>query len=161
MVVGRICCDIEASSSKLTEDNIVIESSRMMGSGSRVPLRFSPAVNLRGMPQGMTGAGFFPGAIVALKGRNGGGNAFVVSEILGVRWSFALLLLRLFTYFIQLPRSPLSSDPVTHKGFKMVAACGPYTTDSNLDYQPFRSLLEKLSQLKPSVVLLVRFWLTL
>ena len=86
MVVGRICSDVEATSSKLTEDSIMLESSRMLGAGSRVPLRISQDVKLRGMPQGIGGAGLFPGAIVALKGRNGGGNAFVVNEVLGVSY---------------------------------------------------------------------------
>ena len=63
-----------------------------MGSGSRVPLRFSEDMKLRGFPQGMTGAGLFPGAIVALKGRNGGGSSFVVNEILGVREAYTPLL---------------------------------------------------------------------
>jgi hypothetical protein len=92
VVVGRICSDVEASSSKLAEGSIMLESSRMLGSGTRVLLRFSPELKLRGMAQGISGTGLFPGAIVALKGRNGGGNAFVVEEILGVSSCFWKLL---------------------------------------------------------------------
>lgn len=88
MVVGRICGDADSSngtSSKLMEGSIFLESSRMMGSGARTLLRFSPTLKLRGTTQGAGGLGLFPGAIVALKGRNGGGDFFAVEEILGVR----------------------------------------------------------------------------
>lgn len=87
VVVGRICGEADASvstSSKLVEGSIFLESSRMMGSGSRVPLRFSPQLKLRKTIQGAGGLGVFAGAIVALKGKNGGGGSFVAEEILGV-----------------------------------------------------------------------------
>ena len=57
----------------------------MMGSGVRVPLRFLPDVKVRGGPKGQASIGLFPGAIVALKGRNGGGGWFSVSEVMTVR----------------------------------------------------------------------------
>jgi hypothetical protein len=77
-VVGRICCDADA---KLNEASILLESSRVMGSGVRVPLRFDAEVKLRAPTAGRSGIGLFPGAIVALKGKNGGGGRFNVSEI--------------------------------------------------------------------------------
>ena len=87
MVAGRICGDADSSNqtSKLSDSSIFLESSRMMGFGARVPLRFSPTLKLRGTPQGVGSLGLFPGAIVALRGRNGGGGFFAVDEILGVR----------------------------------------------------------------------------
>jgi DNA polymerase alpha subunit B len=57
----------------------------MMGSGVRVPLKFMPDVKVRGGPKGQANVGLFPGAIVALKGRNGGGGWFSVAEVLTVR----------------------------------------------------------------------------
>lgn len=57
----------------------------MYGSGARIALRFDPALKIRGGPQGAGGLGFFPGAMVALKGKNGGGGWFLVTEILAVR----------------------------------------------------------------------------
>lgn len=57
----------------------------MYGSGARIALRFDPALKFRGGPQGAGGLGFFPGAMVALKGKNGGGGWFLVTEILAVR----------------------------------------------------------------------------
>ena len=83
-MVGRIVAnvDIPATSepSKLNDASIAVESSRMMGSGVRVPLRFNTPLKVHGT----TRAGFFPGAIVALRGRNGGGGWFSVSEVLSV-----------------------------------------------------------------------------
>lgn len=70
--------------SKLTEATIALESSRMLASGARVSLRFDPALKIRGGAQGAGASGLFPGAIVALKGKNGGGGWFLVTEILSV-----------------------------------------------------------------------------
>lgn len=55
-----------------------------MGAGARVHLKFDPNVCLRGAKQGIGGVGFFPGAIVALRGKNGGGGWFTVTEVLPV-----------------------------------------------------------------------------
>jgi len=62
-----------------------LESSRMLASGARVPLRFDQSLKIRGGPGGVGSIGLFPGAIVALRGRNGGGGWFLVTEILSVR----------------------------------------------------------------------------
>jgi DNA polymerase alpha subunit B len=70
---------------KLNEASLVLESSRMMGSGIRVSLRFDPGVKIRGNAERTEGIGLFPGAIVALRGKNGGGGWFLVNEILAVR----------------------------------------------------------------------------
>lgn len=100
VVVGRICADADATSilSKLTEGSIFIESSRMQGSGARVPLRFSPTLKLRGTVQGAGAIGLFPGAIAALKGKNGGGGLFVVNEILGVSIPMMKLQYKVMAY---------------------------------------------------------------
>ena len=84
VVVGRIVANAEiaatSSPSKLNEASIVLESSRMMGSGVRVPLRLNNPLKIHGSGR----VGFFPGAVVALRGRNGGGGWFSVSEVLSV-----------------------------------------------------------------------------
>jgi len=84
VVVGRIVANAEIAAasgpSKLNEASIALESSRMMGSGVRVPLRFNTSLKIHGSSR----VGFFPGAIVALRGRNGGGGWFLVSEVLSV-----------------------------------------------------------------------------
>lgn len=69
---------------KLNEASLALETSRAMGSGVRVSLRFATDVKVRGGPQGARGIGLFSGAIVALRGRNGGGGFFLVSELIAV-----------------------------------------------------------------------------
>ena len=92
-MVGRIVASVDptaiSSPSKLNETSIALESSRMMGSGVRVPLRFTTPLKVHGS----TRAGFFPGAIVALRGRNGGGGWFSVSEVLPVGETFGVFTL--------------------------------------------------------------------
>jgi DNA polymerase alpha subunit B len=56
----------------------------MMGSGARIPLKFDRLVKVKGGPKGVGGVGLFPGAIVGLRGKNGGGGWFLVEEILSV-----------------------------------------------------------------------------
>jgi len=77
--------------SKLAEGAITIESSRMFSSGARVSLHLDPALKIRGGVRGSGGAGIYPGAIVALRGKNGGGGYFLATEFLAVR-SFHLQL---------------------------------------------------------------------
>lgn len=85
-IVGRITHDAEAGSmSKLVEGAITIESSRMLSSGARVLLSLDPSIRIRGAVRGVGGFGLYPGAIVALKGKNGGGGYFLATEVLGVR----------------------------------------------------------------------------
>lgn len=86
MIVGRITQDSEllSSSSKLTDSTLTIECSRYHAFGARIPLRFDPTLKIRGGAQGAGGLGLFPGAIVAVKGKNGGGGTFLASEIFAV-----------------------------------------------------------------------------
>lgn len=108
-IVGRIVhdADISASGTKLNESSLVLESSRMMGSGVRVPIRFAPETKLRGGIKGVGGISFFPGAIVALRGRNGGGGFFLVEEILSVRYTPSIP--NVFSRPIGIPSSCLQS----------------------------------------------------
>jgi hypothetical protein len=92
-VVGKIIPDPESSSGpvKLTEASLALESSRMMGSGVRIPLRFDPQVKIRGGAKGVGGIGLFPGAIVSLRGKNGGSGCFLTNEVLAVNIFFQFL----------------------------------------------------------------------
>jgi DNA polymerase alpha subunit B len=90
VTVGRIVLDSESASAavaggvKLNEASLVFESSRTSGAGARTPLRFTPDVKVHGSMHGMGGIGLFPGAIVALRGKNGGAGWFEAKEILSV-----------------------------------------------------------------------------
>lgn len=84
--MGRIVFDSESSAqdAKLNDASIVLESSRQMGSGVRIPLKFAPNLVLRGASKETKDYGVFPGAMIACRGRNGGGGWFLVKEILAV-----------------------------------------------------------------------------
>jgi len=143
VVVGRITLDAESSSSgpvKLNEASIALESSRMMGSGARVPLRFDPHVRVRGGTKGAGGIGLFPGAIVALRGKNGAGGWFLVTEILAMP-----------------PMKPslVNGMKFEDSSFSMYIASGPYTPDTDLKYKPWRNLLDNMMLTRPKVVLLI------
>ena len=125
-----------------------------MGSGSRVPVLFGPSLKLRGAPQGANSIGLFPGAIVALRGRNGGGGFFVVNEILSVS-SIVVPTCYFTSFYPKLPAPGLSTEPPSHKAFSMAMACGPYTADADLEFKYFSALMEKLRSSPPSVLLLV------
>lgn len=56
----------------------------MLGSGNRVQLQFNEGMKVRGAVKGSGGMGIFPGAMVGVTGRNGGGRIFGVDEIIMV-----------------------------------------------------------------------------
>ncbi|KAK1234537.1 DNA-directed DNA polymerase alpha subunit pol12 [Marasmius sp. AFHP31] len=142
VVVGRITHDTETTV-KLTEASLTLESSRMLCGGVRVPLRFEPSLKIRGGAQGAGAATIFPGAIVALKGKNGSGDNQSRRQLPPLKSA---------------PNSsspPAKPDPgVVDSPFSMTIGCGPYTPDNDLKYAPWRSLLGILKQSKPAVVLL-------
>lgn len=112
VIVGRITHDAEsAAMSKLAEGAITIESSRALSSGSRVPLVLDPTIKIKGSVKGVGGAGIYPGAIVALRGKNGGGGYFLATEVLSVSQSLHIHFL--FTH--------IWLDPATQ-----AVACGSW-----------------------------------
>lgn len=64
----------------------------MLGNGMRTLLNFDLDLKVRGGGVGEGGVGLFPGCLVGLTGRNGGGRAFTVSEIIVVRPLHTLML---------------------------------------------------------------------
>ena len=83
--VGRILSP-PTDTAKATATSLYLESSRLIGGGKRVSLRFlAPSeLKVRGGAQGVKSFGLFPGCLVCVKGRNGGGGVFVVEEVLMV-----------------------------------------------------------------------------
>ncbi|KAF9651371.1 DNA polymerase alpha, subunit B [Thelephora ganbajun] len=140
VVVGRIVANAEiaatSGTSKLNEASIALESSRMMGSGVRVSLRFNTPLKIHGS----TRVGFFPGAIVALRGRNGGGGWFSVSEVLSLPRMNG-------------PPSPPKED--SESSFNMLIASGPFTPDADLQYRPWQNFVQVISKESPDTVLLL------
>lgn len=144
IAVGRIASD--ASEGKLNTAALVLEGSRRYGSGRRIPLNVD----------GLLTYNFFPGQIVALRGTNASGDAFVVSEIL----SLPLLnqpatkpdeLDTINTRYLDTP----DSDPSNVRPLTILIASGPYTTDQNLDFAPLHQLLDNAAESYADSIILI------
>ncbi|KAF2490051.1 DNA polymerase alpha, subunit B [Lophium mytilinum] len=131
VAVGRIASD--AYGGRLNNASLVLESSRRMGSGNRIPLRVDA----------VEAYNFFPGQIVALRGTNASGAFFTVNEIL----SLPLLpqaatkpqdLEALNARYLDTP----SSDPSHPRPLTILAASGPFTPDTVLDFSALQALLD-------------------
>ncbi|KAI0785210.1 DNA polymerase alpha/epsilon subunit B-domain-containing protein [Abortiporus biennis] len=143
VVVGRITLDGDSSSSgsvKINEASIALESSRSMGSGVRVQVKFNHDFKITQCRRGPPTVGIFPGAIVALKGKNGGGGWFAVSEVLTIP---------------PLHHDKVSSTTGDESAFTMFVAAGPFTSDADLQYKPWQAMLAKVKSEQPDVVLLI------
>lgn len=130
IAVGRIACDTPES--RLTAASLVLETSRRMGAGVRVPLRLESVSSYQ----------LFPGKIVALKGSNASGEYFSVSEILNIPLlppaSSSPAALESINTRLSGGEDSSSSLPLN-----FLASCGPYTADDNLDFQPLKELCQK------------------
>ncbi|KAM0788694.1 hypothetical protein ACM66B_002791 [Microbotryomycetes sp. NB124-2] len=152
IVVGRLCP--ETDNAKMTKTSTWIEPPRSLADvgGSRVLLKFEPDMKTRGVPAGSGGIGLFPGCLVALKGRNGGGQMFSVSEILMMppidpTWSEASVVLEK-----QHGNGPkkLGGNPMS-----VIVAAGPFTLQSDFEYAPLGALLDAAEVEKPDVLVLI------
>ncbi|KAJ7779978.1 hypothetical protein B0H16DRAFT_1711208 [Mycena metata] len=126
-------------SAKLADNAILLECSRVLGNGARVPLPFDWDLKIHRGALGNGSVAFFPGVLVALRGRNGGGGYFQVSEVLMPP---------------VLPPAP-SVTSEANSAFSMFIASGPYTPDTDLGFRPWRSMITKIQKTKPAVVLLL------
>ncbi|GAA5892906.1 DNA-directed DNA polymerase alpha subunit POL12 [Sporobolomyces salmoneus] len=150
IAVGRLCA--ESDTAKMTETASYLESSRSLGSGHRVLLKFEPDCKVRGAPYGGGGAGLVPGCMVGLKGINGGGKLFAVKEIIMMppidphyTAPSELLAYQYGNGLKQLNGSPMS----------VIVAAGPYTVESDLDYEPLDDFLGLVKEEKPDVLVML------
>lgn len=131
IAVGRIASD--APEGKLNASSLVLETSRRMGNGLRVPLK----------TDAITGFSFFPGQIVALRGINVSGTSFAVSEILDMPLlkSAASAPATLEGYLQKLRGGPDAMDDGSDPApLNILLGAGPYTADDNLDFEPLHAL---------------------
>lgn len=135
VVVGRIASD--SLDGKLNAASVVLESSRRMGAGSRVPLKLDAVPSYS----------FFPGQIVAMRGVNASGEYFAVSEILEVPY---------------LPPATSSAASLAASAEKLAAgplsivvAAGPYTTDDNLLFESLDEICNRAAETCPDVLILL------
>jgi len=141
---GRICA--ESQEAKLSEQACWLETSRMLGHGRRVRLQWTTDLKVHGVGPMEQGIGLFPGAIVGLRGRNGGGTYFNVQEILSMPMAEPATTP---------PKTLLSYLPNPPAPISLVVACGPFTWDTDLDFLPFESFIDHLMQLRPDCVILL------
>jgi DNA polymerase alpha subunit B len=127
IAVGRIASD--SLEGKLNTASLVLETSRRMGAGRRVPLRVDA----------LPGYHFFPGQIVAFRGTNASGEYFSVSEMLTV------------PILPPAASTPAALDAINERlgrddaeqALNLLLGSGPYTTDDNLDFEPLQALCDK------------------
>lgn len=130
---------------KLAETGVVLESSRMMGSGNRTPLVFTKGCIVRHTPQdvGTGGAAttlsLFPGQIVMCRGINAGADKFSVSEICFL----PPLPLAVHTAEEALDHS-YSAAKLDGHALNLLAASGPYGTDDDLEFGAWHRLMDEL-----------------
>jgi DNA polymerase alpha subunit B len=130
VAVGRIASDVPEG--KLNSASLVLETSRRMGAGIRVPLKIEPL---------SSSWQFFPGQIVAVRGTNASGAYFTVSEVLQPP-------------LLPVPVSSIQaidavnerldvSDGSTGQPLNILFASGPFTAEDNLDFEPLQALCSK------------------
>jgi len=138
ITVGRIASDVEG---KLNAASLVLETSRRMGAGLRVPLKMeNQSFDL------------FPGKIVALRGNNPSGEFFTVSEVI----TMPLLHLPASTPSeIEAHMAKVEGDQAGNsRPLNVIVSSGPYTPDTDLTYSALHTLLEKAAESVADVVLL-------
>ncbi|CCX16686.1 DNA polymerase alpha subunit B N-terminal-domain-containing protein [Pyronema domesticum] len=134
VAVGRIVSDSLAG--KFNPQSILLESSRMTGAGSRIPLKLD---SIRSFA-------FFPGQIIAVKGVNSGAGFFSVSEVLEPP---KLPPASSSTEDLALHNEKLADGPLS-----IWLASGPFTTHDNLDFSALTDLTTSAAEKKPDVVIL-------
>lgn len=139
VAVGRIACD--SSDGKLNASSMVLETSRRMGAGMRVPLKFADD----------TPFDVFPGKIVALRGTNVGGHGFLASEVLPLP-SLPPAASRPSDLEVHNDRL-VGADGET-RPLNMLIGSGPFTSESDLSFAPLYALLEKAEAEQADLLLL-------
>ena len=125
IAVGRIASD--SGEGRLNESSLVLEPSRRMSAGTRVPLRVGALPDFQ----------LFPGKIVALKGINATGEFFSATA--------ALAPPPLYAVSSDIAALDAGNARVSESGggrpLVVLVASGPYTRDDDLDFAPLRALL--------------------
>ena len=144
IAVGRIASD--TLEGRLNAASLVLETSRRMGAGIRVPLKVD-SISYE----------FFPGQIVAVRGTNASGDYFSVNEVLEMPLlpPPASLASSLDSIKERLcgPEEGSREDP--SQALNVLIASGPYTADDNLDFGPLHALCEKASSTYADVLILI------
>lgn len=140
IAVGRIASD--TAEAKLNAASVVLEMSRKIGAGIRIPLK------LDGLPSYQ----FFPGQIVALRGTNASGLYFTVKEVLSVP---RLHMPSSTPQAIEALNERLdASEGSSSPPLNIMVSSGPFTAEDNLDYEPFKAICEKAEETMADALIL-------
>lgn len=136
VVVGRIVSESQEED-KANARSLMLECSRVSAAGMKAKLNLS----------GLQDFSLFSGQIVALKGQNPTGNEFVVKSILELP-----LLPSAATTKPDLEKivTRQADQPVS-----IIAASGPFTLSSNIDYEPLAELVQRINEDAPDAVILL------
>jgi len=134
---------LQAHEGRINATSVLLEGSRHLSGGARIEL------DLSHLKSDKTSYSLFPGQIVAVEGMNTSGRKMVAHRICEgaaheAQKSTVKELMRYHHDDSFQGGSPL----------KIMAACGPFTTSDNLDYEPFVDLVNVINKEKPDVVLL-------
>jgi DNA polymerase alpha subunit B len=144
VVVGRICSD-SLGGGKLNAASLMLESSRRMGAGLRVPLKVDK----------LSSYDFFPGQVVAVKGVNASGDYFSATEILDLPLlpPAANKPALLDTHNERLGGGPDAMEDEV-RPLNIIIGSGPYTADDNLDFEPLHAICEEASLTRADALIL-------
>lgn len=132
--IGRICNDVHDG--KLNATTLLLEGTRHGSNGARIEMDVKDVSNYC----------LFQGQIVAVTGYNYNGRKMVAKEIkegLDCKGQEEN----------DMVKSP--KEAFGKQGVKVFAVAGPYTTSSDLEYQPLYDLLGFVAEEKPDVVLMM------
>lgn len=139
VAVGRIACD--QPDGKLNAASLTLETSRRMGAGIRIPLRFQDAI----------GYDLFPGKIAAFRGTNVSGEYFSVSEVLAL----PLLPPAASTPTeLDMHNDRLEDESGQSRPLSYLIASGPYTPDTDLSFSALHALLSTAETQRPDILIM-------
>lgn len=140
IAVGRIASD--TAEGKLNAASLVLEMSRKIGAGIRIPLKLD----------GLQSYQFFPGQVVALRGTNASGQYFTVKEALSVP---RLPMPSSTPQAIEALNERLeASEGSSSPPLNIMVSSGPYTAEDNLDYEPLKAICEKAEETMADALIL-------
>ena len=143
VAVGRIASEILEG--KLNGSSLMLETSRRVGAGLRIPLKVD-SISYE----------FFPGQIVAVRGINASGLYFSVSEVLDMPLlpPAASLPSMLEGINERLGVENDDSESASH-ALNVLVSSGPYTADDNLEFEPLQALCQKAAESYADVLIII------
>lgn len=138
VAVGRIASD--SQDGKLNLGSLLLETSRRVGGGIRVPLKVG----------NLPSYDFFAGKIVALRGTNASGDFFSTKEVLEPPFMNHTAS---STADLDAFNARLARDGV-EQSMTVLVASGPYTTEESFDFTPLQTLLAKAQEIQADTVIL-------